>query len=83
MSGHSKFANIKHKKDTPYPEGEKLLKQWHSEEREEIRLEAEQKAWENKPSLLDTSSDFSSLQANSDFKDGFKIDTDSLEQEDK
>ena len=75
--------NIKHKKDTPYPEGEKLLKQWHSEEREEIRLEAEQKAWENKPSLLDTPSDFSSLQANSDFKDGFKIDTDSLEQEDK
>ena len=73
--------NIKHKKAVPYPEGEKLLKEWHRQELIEIKREQKEKERQNKPSLLDIDTDFSVPQTSSDFADGFKIDTEAFKED--
>ena len=73
--------NTKHKKETAYPEGEKLLKEWHRQELVEIRREQKAKEGENKPSLLDSLDDFSAVAENNNFTDGFKIDGDAFKED--
>lgn len=68
--------NIKHKKDTPYPEGERLLRKWKLQETEEARRALAEKNALQKKSLLDSKPDISIPNISNGFADGFKINTD-------
>ncbi len=75
------LRNIKHKTDTCYPEGEKLLREWKIEEAREIKEELLCEQQKNKPSLLDIAPDISSLSQKESFENGFKINTDAFDRD--
>ncbi len=67
--------NMKHKPVPCYPEGDKLLKEWKEQEREEAAKEYVPL----KPSLLDDIPDISIPSVNQGFEGGFKIETEKKE----
>lgn len=73
--------NSKHKKNCTYPEGEILLKEWKKEEIREKRAELEEKELENRPSILDSTPDISSISVYEGFEDGFKINPNAFDEE--
>lgn len=72
----SKKANL----ETVYPEGDTLLVKWRMQEIEESRNEIKEAATEEKPHILDEKPIGDKSDNQSNFKGGFKVNTDILDE---